>query len=381
MSRLIYLDNAATSYPKPKNVINAVNDSLFRCGNPGRSGHELSLYSAKKVYSCREAICSFFRFSHPENVIFTYNTTYALNMAIKGLVSDNDNIVISNLEHNSVIRPVTDLSLGTRGISYTVFNAFGSDDEIISAFKNAVSPKTKMAVVTMCSNVTGRIMPFKRIGEICKKRGIKLIFDAAQCAGLIPIDLSSLYFSAVCFAGHKSLCGIMGTGFCIFSPGIDPQSLIHGGNGVESISPYQSGLLPEKLESGTVGVPGIIALHEGIRHITAAGLSHISEKCSHLEKRLTDGLSQINGITLYDKCSNKVSTVLFNINGMQSEAVATLLSQKNICVRSGLHCAPLCHKALGTVGSGAVRASISHFNSGEDIDTFLEEILKTAKRP
>lgn len=380
MSRLIYLDNAATSYPKPVNVINAVNDSLMRCGNPGRSGHELSIYSAKAVYTCRETICSFFNFGYPENIVFTYNTTYALNMAIKGLVSDGDEIVISNLEHNSVLRPVFELSKEERNISHKTFNALGTDEKILLDFRNTLSEKTKLCVITMCSNVTGKILPYKEIGEICKEKGIKLIFDAAQCAGLIPIDLSSLYFSAVCFAGHKSLYGIMGSGFCIFSKGIEPISIIQGGNGVESILPYQSGLLPERLEAGTVGVPGIIALDEGLRHIMQVGLNHIYDKCSYLESRLTKALSETSGVTLYGKTANKVSTVLFNIDGIPSEDAASLLSSRGICVRAGLHCSPLAHKALGTQQLGAVRASISHFNSGEDIDALTKEIKNIANR-
>ncbi len=379
MKSLVYLDNAATSYPKPKNVIKAVNESFLRCGNPGRSGHELSLYSAKAVYGCREAICDFFGFNHPENIVFTYNTTYALNLAIKGLMDKDGEIVISNLEHNSVLRPVSELTRENIGISLHVFDAMNSDDEVLKNFENALSKETKLCVITMCSNVTGKLLPYDKIGEICKKRGIKLIFDAAQCAGLIPIDLSSLYFSAVCFAGHKSLCGIMGTGFCIFSPDTSPKSIIQGGNGVESISHFQSGFLPEYLESGTVGVPGIIALHEGIRHIQSVGLSNISEKCSHLEKRLTSSLSQMKNVTVYGKAKNKVSTVLFNIDGIPSEDVAAYLASMGICVRAGLHCAPLAHKALGTIDTGAVRASISHFNSGEDIDLLVSEIIKLSK--
>ena len=380
MSALIYLDNAATSFPKPKNVINAVNNCLFQCGNPGRSGHELSLYSARAVYSCREAICSFFNFNNPENVVFTYNTTYALNMAIKGLINDGDEIVISNLEHNSVLRPVAELEKSGHGIIYKIFDALGNDDEVISNFENTLSDKTRLCVITMCSNVTGKILPYARIGEVCKRRGIKLIFDAAQCAGLINIDLSSFYFSAVCFAGHKSLCGIMGTGFCIFSPDTQPKSIIQGGNGVESISPLQTGLLPERLESGTVGVPGIIALSEGLRHIQTVGLYEISEKCLCLEKRLTSALSQMKNVTVYGKTNSKVSTVLFNICGFHSEDVAAFLSSKSICVRAGLHCSPLSHKALGTIDTGAVRASISHFNSGEDIERFISEITTLAKK-
>ena len=376
MSRTIYFDNAATSWPKPKNVINAVRDSFTTCGNPGRSGHELSVYSAKAVYSCREAICSFFNFSNPENVIFTYNTTYALNIAIKGLINDGDEILTSNLEHNSVIRPISELSKSGRGITHRIFDALGNDEEIIKSFTEAISQKTKLCVTTMCSNVTGKIMPYRQIGEICRQKGIRLILDAAQLAGLYPIDLSSLYFSAVCFAGHKSLYGIMGSGFCIFSKDTEPKTIIEGGNGTMSMSTFQSGDLPERLESGTVGVPGIIALHEGIKHINNVGLSYISEKCAYLENMIFSHLSTMKNIKIYSDVQNKVSTVLFNIDGVFSETVASLLSENGICVRSGLHCAPLCHKALGTLETGAVRVSVSHFNSGEDVEEFLQNIAE-----
>ncbi len=379
MDRLIYLDNAATSFPKPKNVIKAVSDSLLKCGNPGRSGHSLSLYSAKAVFDCRQAICSFFNFSHPENVVFTYNTTYALNMAIKGLAKDDGEIIISNLEHNSVYRPVFNLTKKSSGISMSIFDALGDDNTVINNLEKALAKKTSLCITTMCSNVTGKILPYKRIGEVCRKHGVPLIFDAAQCAGLIPIDLSTLYFSAVCFAGHKSLYGIMGTGFCIFAPDIEPESIIQGGNGTASASILQSGPLPERLESGTVGVPGIIGLREGIRHISGVGLPEICEKCAYLENKLTSGLSELPNVTVHGRCQNKVSTVIFNIDGCSSEEVAWLLSEKGICVRAGLHCAPLCHKALGTIDTGAVRVSASHFNSMQDVDMFLMETEKIAK--
>jgi selenocysteine lyase/cysteine desulfurase len=380
MSALIYLDNAATSFPKPKSVTKAVFDSFMMCGNPGRSGHELSLYSARAVYSCREAICSFFNFNFPENIVFTYNTTYALNLAIKGLAEETGEIVISNLEHNSVYRPVYDLGLSGKGITFKTFDATGDDDTVIKNFENSLSPLTRLCVITMCSNVTGKILPFRKISEICKKMNINLIFDAAQLAGLIPLDLSRLYFSAICFAGHKSLYGIMGTGFCIFAKGIEPKATIFGGTGTMSISPLQDFPLPERLETGTVGVPGIIALHEGLKHITCFGKEEVREKCSYLEKRMTNGLSEIKNVVIYGKSTNKTATVLFNINGKNSEDTAMALSSDGICVRAGLHCSPLSHKALGTIDTGAVRASASHLNSGQDIDSFISKINALAKR-
>ncbi len=369
---VIYLDNAATSFPKPKNVIRAVADSLMLCGNPGRSGHELSLYSAKAVYSCREAICNFFKFSSPENVVFTYNTTYALNLAICGLYRGGG-IIISNLEHNSVLRPVAKVCK-----EYRIFDALGSDDEVVKSFENALTPNVKMAVITMCSNVTGKLLPIKRISEICKAKGLTLILDAAQCAGLIHMDLSNLYFSAVCFAGHKSLYGIMGSGFCIFGKSTVPSAMIVGGNGVDSVSIVQNGFLPEILESGTVGVPSIIALHEGIKHLQVVGLTEITHICKDLERRLYENLKNTHGINTIGDCKDKVSTILFNADSLDADNVAARLSDNGICVRAGLHCAPLSHKSLGTLDTGAVRISISHFNTEKDIDLASMKIKEIA---
>ncbi len=370
---IIYLDNAATSFPKPQNVTRAVADSLMMCGNPGRSGHELSLYSAKAVYSCREAICNFFSFNHPENVVFTYNTTYALNLAINGLYRGGK-IIISNLEHNSVVRPVAKICK-----KYHIFDALGDEDEVIRSFEGAALPNVKMAVITMCSNVTGKLLPIEKIGKICKEKGITLILDAAQCAGLIPIDLSKLYFSAICFAGHKSLYGIMGSGFCIFGKGTEPSPLIVGGNGIESESIRQTGLLPEVLESGTVGVPSIIALKEGIKHLQVVGLAEIRHTCKSLEKNLTEQLLSESNIKIIGGTKGKVSTILFNIDGIGADKVASLLSDSGICVRSGLHCAPIAHKSLGTLDTGGVRISISHFNTAEDIERAGKKIREISK--
>lgn len=377
MKKLVYFDNAATTFPKPNGVFRAVNDSLSFCGNPGRGGHTLSLYSAKKVYACRERICSLFNFDTPENVVFTYNTTYALNMAIKGLFSGCGEIVISNLEHNSALRPVFALQRENKDVTCKTFDALLGDDEaVVKSFESAVGDNTKMAVVTMCSNVTGRILPYKRISEICKARKILLVLDGAQCGGCAKIDLSNLYFSAVCFAGHKSLYGIMGTGFCVFGKDTNPCDILQGGNGVESSSPYQTGHLPEKLEVGTLGVVGISALDEGIRHIQTVGEECIFEKCSYLEEKLYKNLCEMKKVKILGRAKNKVATLLFNVENVPSERVASLLDERGICVRSGLHCAPLAHSSLGTLSNGAVRVSLSHFNTMADVDYFTDRLFE-----
>ncbi len=376
MTSPVYLDNAATTYPKPKNVKAVLCSCLDTLGNPGRSSHALSLNSAKLMFSCRELICSLFNFDHPENVIFTYNTTYALNMAIYGLFDGNGEIIISNLEHNSVLRPVHAICERSKQLcSYKAFNALGSDNDVVESFNNSLSDATVLAVVTACSNVTGKLLPIRQIGEICRKRGIKLIIDAAQSAGIVPLDLQNQHFSAVCFAGHKSLYGIMGSGFCIFAEGENPKAHILGGNGTMSLSPTQDGVLPERLESGTAGVVAIAALREGIKHIICVGQEQIYDVCSSLSEILTQRLKNMANIRIIGECENKVGTVLFNVEGYDSENVAAFLSQKGICVRGGFHCSALAHASLGTTETGgAVRASFSHFNTQKDVDAITDAL-------
>jgi len=378
MNDYVYLDNAATTFPKPKNVSAVLCSCLEKYGNPGRSSHPLSLNSAKLVYSCREIICSLFNFSHPENVIFTYNTTYALNFAIFGLCPGDGEIIISCLEHNSVLRPVHTLCENSGGrLSYSVFDALGDDDEVIKSFESKLSDKTVLAVITACSNVTGKLLPIMKIGEICRKRNIKLILDYAQSGGIVPLDLQKQYFSAVCFAGHKSLYGIMGSGFTVFAKNETPSPLIFGGNGTHSLSPFQDGLLPERLESGTVGVVSIAALREGIKHILCTGEKEIFSTCTYLSDTLTERLKNMDGIKVIGECKNKTGTVLFNVQGYDSENAASILSDNGICVRGGFHCSALAHACLGTDKSGGgVRASFSHFNTIQDVDALTTALSK-----
>ncbi len=381
MNELVYLDNAATTYPKPRNVAAVLPYSLYNYGNPGRSSHSLSQSSAKLIYSCREIICSLFNYQFPENVVFTYNTTYALNMAINGLCPKEGNIIISNMEHNSVLRPVNALCQKSAGsLRYSVFDCLGSEEEILSSFASTVTPDTSLAVISGCSNVTGKLLPTEKIGEICRAKGIKLILDMAQNAGIAPIDLSRQYFSAACFAGHKSLYGIMGSGFCIFAQNENPDSFIYGGNGTHSLSREQNGLLPERLESGTVGVPSIAALREGIKHVIITGTDSILGSVTNLSTFLTDNLENMKNITVIGKCDKKVGTVLFNVTELDSERVSSLLSEKGICTRGGFHCSGLCHTSLGTVESGGgVRASFSHFNSKEDVTRLTDALWEIVK--
>lgn len=371
MKKYIYFDNAATTVNKPECVARAVISALANSGNPGRSGHDLSLYAANEIYSCRENICRLFGYDKPEKVIFTYNATLALNIAIKGYTTEGCHIVISNLEHNSVIRPVHALKK-EKNISYSVFDATLSDNELVFDFSSKLKPQTKLAVITLASNLCGKILPVARIASICKQRGIILICDASQGAGCIPINVKSLGADVVCFAGHKSLYGPQGTGGAVFCTDRIPESIIQGGNGINSYQPEMSGVLPEILESGTLNTPGIAGLNAGISYISRIGINEIYDRNSFLIDKLTEYLSNIKGVTLYGVASSRTPTVAFNITGIPSETVAEYLNENKICVRAGLHCAPLAHIALNTGKTGAVRASLSFENNLNEIENFCK---------
>lgn len=382
MSQLIYFDHAATSWPKPPEVIN---EFAYACknkgGNPGRSSHILSYRASAAIYECRKSICSLFNTKSPERVVFTYNTTYALNMAIKGLAKRNAHIVISNLEHNSVLRPVHALSSNTdNNISYSVFDATSHDEnEVLQSFLNAITPNTAMAVVTIASNICGKILPVAKIGEICKKRGIIFIADGAQAAGIIPLDLQMLNIDILCIPGHKGLLGPMGTAALIASDNIDPQSIIEGGNGINSLDFQMSGELPERLEAGTLNAPCISCLCKGIQHVQNEGITDMFSNTSKIAEYCTLGLKECKNITVYGDYTIKTPVVLFCVNNVPSEQTAKELSKLNICVRGGFHCAALAHKALKTSRYGAVRASFGYKNTMSQAKEFLHCIYKMTK--
>lgn len=375
MKKLIYFDNAATTIGKPECVSRAVLSALERCGNPGRSGHILSSLAAGEIYNAREAVCRIFGYDRPENVVFTFNATYALNMAIKGYASEGCHILLSNLEHNSVIRPVHALSKNDNlGISYTVFDATGNENEIVYDFTSKIKPNTTIAVITLASNICGKILPVAKIASVCRKRGIILICDAAQGAGCVPINVKALGIDVLCFAGHKGLYGPQGTGGVLFCNNKLPFPIIEGGNGTKSADKNMSGELPEMLEAGTLNTPGISGLAAGINYISKIGINEIYERGIYLINNLTEKLMNIPGITLYGISSQRTPTLIFNKRGILSEEITSLLNDKGICVRGGLHCAPLGHLVFNTGGNGAVRTSLSYKNTISEIDTFCHII-------
>ncbi len=368
---MIYLDNAATSYPKPESV----KRELARCidvygGNPGRSSHRMAMLSSEKIYECRSKVCDFFGADSPEDVVFTYNATYALNMAIKTEYKDGSHILISDMEHNSVYRPVYNLKKEGK----CDFDIFSTEGDVIKNITSLLRKNTDMLICTHISNVSGRVLPVEEIGKLCKKRGIYFILDASQSAGHIDINLSRIKCDALCAPGHKGLYGIQGSGFIIFSSRRSIRTFIEGGSGVNSASPLMSGEIPEKYEGGTLSTPAIASLCAGIDFIESVGINELSAREHTLRAFLLDRLGSIKGVSIQDTQKPCNSTVSFFVDGINSDQIGERLDERGICVRTGLHCAPLAHKALSSPTSGTVRASIGYFNTIRDIDAFTNAV-------
>lgn len=375
---MIYFDNAATSYPKPKSVLScvlpAVNNYSF---NSGRGGYKQSLVCAEKIFSVREKLGAFFGFE-AQNVVFTKNCTEALNIAIKGSVKKGEHIIISSLEHNSVGRVVNKLSFD--GIcNYDVAAYSFDDDETVENFASLIRENTSLVVCTHSSNVFGVSLPVARIGSLCKKHGIRFIVDGAQGAGVADINAKRDNIDILCAPGHKCLYGLMGTGFMAVRDGITLDTLLEGGTGSSSMLMTQPDFSPDRYEAGTLNNTGIISLGKGIDFINANGRDKIYTHELMLVKALYDALSSLDNIVLYtpEPVKNKTMPIIsFNIKGMQSEMVANALGGNGICVRAGLHCSPLAHKHFNTVEGGTVRVSPGAFNVKKECTTFIDVVKK-----
>lgn len=377
---MIYLDNAATTFPKPQRVISAMCEAQRIYGaNPGRGGHKMTLQAGKKVFSCRSALSELFG-AEEERVIFTLNCTAALNTAIKGSVKKGDHVIISSLEHNSVLRPVHRLSEQGK-ITYDVFEVNPSDeDETVNNFLSLINDRTNLAVCTMVSNVFGTVLPFERIGRICRKNSIRFILDGAQGAGSHRINMKEMPIDILCLPGHKGLLGPMGTGVLILGENAEVDSLTEGGTGSSSLSASQPEFYPDRLESGTPNLPGIAGLYEGVRFIRCfGGEKAVLKKESCLLNVLKQDLSVIPNLTVYDRMHTLPTNVLsFNVNGKHSEEVAEYLDRMNIALRAGYHCSYLAHKNCGTMESGTVRVSTGIFNTKKDIKNLAFYLNKIA---
>lgn len=362
---MIYFDNAATTNVKPASVYFAVNNALKTLSaNPGRSGHELSMKTSEMVFDTREKVASFFGADSYENIVFTQNCTMALNLVIKGLFKSGDHIMISDLEHNSVSRTAYDLS--KKGVTLSIFETDFDDDITLENIRKLIKPETKGIICTHGSNVFGIKNPIRRIGELCHNNNIIFIVDAAQTAGIIDINMKRDNIDYLCIAPHKGLYAPMGTGILITDSKPDP--LVLGGTGSLSASLEQPNFLPDKYESGTINVSGIAGIKAGIDFVKR-NQRKIFEHEKMIIEFLYNELKKQNNITLYNKPDLPVLS--FNIKGEGSTDVAQYLSDKHVCVRAGLHCAPLAHTKFGTQETGTVRVSPSVFNTFDEAKRFL----------
>jgi cysteine desulfurase family protein len=372
---MIYCDNAATSFPKPDQVIDAMVSYMKEIGaNPGRSGHGPALRANRIINDCRKSLCRLFNIDFPERVVFTSNVTEALNIVFNGLLKNGDHVVTTSVEHNSVMRPLRHLAEIRRiELSVTPCSSQGVMDT--EALKRTIRQDTRLIVINHASNVVGTILPIEKIGAI--KGTARLLVDAAQTAGIIPIDVKKQRIDLLAFTGHKALYGPMGTGGLYVGKGIDIDPLIRGGTGTQSELEQQPPELPDRLESGTANAPGIAGLGAGVEFVLEKGIDQIREHENRLIQRLIEGLMTIEGLVLFGPCDHRMQTanLSLNLKGVHPAEVARVLETEfEIMVRAGLHCSPSAHKTLGTYPDGAVRLSMGYFNSQKEVDEIIRAL-------
>lgn len=377
-----YLDNASTTFPKPACVWEAAKDYIEKVGaNPGRSGNFLARRAETIVHDCRERLGLLFNAKDLDNIALTFNATHALNTIIKGTLEQGDHVIITNFEHNSVIRPVEKLKRNGV-IEYDLVESNDKGLFNISDFESAIKPNTKLVIVNHASNVLGVLTPIAEIIKLAHKHDVKVLVDASQTAGLIDINVEKLDVDYLVFTGHKALLGASGTGGFYAKDPYPIATLMEGGSGSNSQSPVHPGILPDKFEAGTMNYLGIAGLAASLKMILDKGIASTYSAEIELTEYLLAKLSVVNGITIYGTTdiNLKVPVVSFNIAGMTASEVATILdSDYKIMVRPGLQCAPLVHKTIGTAMNGTVRISIGATNTKKDIDLLIDALTKIVK--
>lgn len=373
---MIYLDNSATTLIKPPQVAQAVYDAINTMGNSGRGAYNSSISSSIVLYETRELIAEMFNLHYPEQVAFTLNATEALNTAINGLISYNDHIITTELEHNSVLRPL--YRLEEKGTELTIIKANDWGNINYIDIEKAIKYNTKAIVCTHCSNLTGNVLDIAKIGEICKRHNILFILDASQSAGIFDIDMEKQNIDVVCFTGHKSLYGPQGTGGICIKKGVNISPLKVGGSGIKTFEKTAPSSMPEHIEAGTVNSHSIAGLKAGLEFIQKTGISKIREKENMLVDLFYNSIKNIKDIKIYGDFSTKERgpIVSLNLGNYSSSSVSDELFERfEIATRSGGHCAPLMHKVLGTEKQGAVRFSFSYFNTKDEV-LFASKALK-----
>ncbi|GAA0178213.1 aminotransferase class V-fold PLP-dependent enzyme [Clostridium sediminicola] len=380
----LYFDNAATSYPKPKEVVTSMTNYMNNIGSsPGRGAYKKSLASSRIVFECRQEIANFFNYENPNNVVFTGGITTSLNILLKSFLKDGDHIITTSMEHNSVLRPIFSLS-SIKNVEYDIISAnqdgFINTDDIIHSIKS----NTIAIIVNHSSNIVGSIQNLKSIGQICKDNNILFIVDTAQSAGIIPINFKEINCSALAFTSHKGLLGPQGLGGFIISDDLNElcTTFIEGGTGSLSESIVQPDFLPDKFESGTLNTPAIYGLYEGIKFINKEGILTIKEKEEYLTSLFINGLQNTDGIILYGSSDTSKKTAVISITSNKfsnSELSYVLDKDYGIMTRTGLHCAPLAHKTIGSYPTGTTRFGIGYFQNEDDIKYTLNVLKKLHK--
>ena len=372
---MIYLDNAATTRIKPKVVVEAVAEALTTLGNAERGTHSASLGASRTVFSTRMKLAKFFNAEGPSNIVFTMNATESLNIAIKGILEKGDAVITTCLEHNSVLRPL--YQLRDEGVELSFVSADKLGRPNYEEFESLIKPNTKAIISTAGSNLTGNLVDIKRVGEIAKKHGLIFVVDASQTAGVFPIDVKALNIDILCFTGHKGLLGPQGTGGLYVRDGVDVKPYLSGGTGVQTYNEHQPAEMPTRLEAGTLNGHGLAGLDAAIDYINEYGMQTIHDKEMSLMWRFYNGVKDIEGVKIYGDfdAKDRCPIVSINLSDYESGTVSDELANRfEIATRPGGHCAPLMHKALGTVDQGAVRFSFSHFNTEEEVDTAINAV-------
>ena len=377
---MIYFDNAATTLQKPACVAQAVTEALCSLGNSGRSSHDSALSASRVIYNTRAALARLFGAESPERIAFTANSTQALNTAIKGVLNPGDHVITTALEHNSVLRPLYEME--ALGVELTILPADALGNIRYEDIETAIRPNTKGIITTHGSNLTGNLLDIGRIGAIAKTHGLICIVDASQTAGVFDIDVQKLDIDILCFTGHKGLLGPQGTGGIYVREGVQIRPLLSGGSGVQTYLPTHPSQMPTVLEAGTLNGHGIAGLGAAVGYLQETGLDVIRRKEQELMMVFYEAVRKIPGITVYGDFSdfNRCAIVSLNIRDYDSGRVSDALSSEyGIATRPGAHCAPLMHKALGTVEQGAVRFSFSHHNTIEEIHIAVSALRELAQ--
>lgn len=377
---MIYFDNAATTLQKPEETARAMAEALSTLGNAGRGVYDCALRSMRLLYETRDLVSDLFHGDGPEQVAFMANATEALNTAIYGMLQPGDHVVTTAMEHNSVLRPL--YAMEQQGVALTILPV-GEDGTIKSeVFEEAIRPDTEAIVCTHASNVTGNALNLYRIGEACKRHGLRFIVDASQTAGILPIDMQAMNIDALCFTGHKGLLGPQGTGGICLKKGTTIRPLKVGGSGIHSFDKEQPAMMPELLEAGTVNCHGIAGLNASLKYLRAQGLEKLYTKEALLTKTFYEGVRRIPGVTVYGSFAEERRAPVVGLNIRDEDAAKVseaLWEDYHIATRPGAHCAPLMHEALGTAEQGIVRFSFSSFNTMEEVKQGIEAVRELAE--